>query len=162
MTSIVDVSSMDEPVIVITRLFDAPRELVWKAITDPQHVAQWYGGHGFTNPVCEMDVRQGGIWRQVMQAPSGAQFTINSVFLEVLEPERLVWKTTKDEQRNPPPPTSVNTLTLEERGTQTKWTLVARFDSIAERDFTAQMGFGNMVSQGAERIAECLKTLSPR
>jgi uncharacterized protein YndB with AHSA1/START domain len=54
MTAIIDISSPDEPVIVITRMFDAARDVVWKAITDPKHVAQWYGGPGFTNPVCEM------------------------------------------------------------------------------------------------------------
>src|SRR3979411_319027 len=111
MTATIDISSMDEPVIVITRIFDAPRELVWTAITDPKHVALWYGGPGFTNPVCEMDLRPGGIWRHVMQAPNGAQFSINSVFLEVIEPERLVWKTFKDEKRKPAPPTAGSTVT---------------------------------------------------
>jgi uncharacterized protein YndB with AHSA1/START domain len=106
-----------------------------------------------------MDVRPGGLWRHVMQAPNGAQFTIDSVFLEVVEPERLVWTTTKDANRKPAPPTAVNTVTLEERGLQTKWTLVARFDSIEERDRAAGMGFGHMVSQGAERVAEVIKTL---
>jgi hypothetical protein len=53
MTAIIDVSAVDRPVIVITRDFDAPRELVWKAITDPKQVAVWYGGPGFSNPVCE-------------------------------------------------------------------------------------------------------------
>ena len=158
-TSTIDASSPDEPVIIITRMLDAPRELIWKAITDPKHVAQWYGGHGFSSPVCEMDVRPGGAWLHVMQAPNGAQFTINCVFLEVVEPERLVWKTVKDENRKPAPPTAVNTVTLETRGLQTKWTLVARFDSIEERDITAGMGFGHMISQGAERMAEYLKTL---
>jgi uncharacterized protein YndB with AHSA1/START domain len=159
MTATIDISSLDEPVIVITRLLDAPRALVWTAITDPKHVAQWYGGTGFTNPVCEMDLRPGGSWRQVMQAPNGMQFTINSVFVEVTEPERLVWKTLKDPNRNPAPPTSINTITLEERGAQTMWKLVARFDSIAERDTTAKMGFGQMISMGLERMAEHLKTL---
>ena len=159
MTSTIDASSPDEPVIIITRMLDAPRELIWKAITDPKHVAQWYGGHGFSSPVCEMDVRPGGAWLHVMQAPNGAQFTINCVFLEVVEPERLVWKTVKDENRKPAPPTAVNTVTLETRGLQTKWTLVARFDSIEERDITAGMGFGHMIGQGAERMAEYLKTL---
>jgi uncharacterized protein YndB with AHSA1/START domain len=158
-TPSVDATSPNEPVIVVTRMFDASRELVWNAITDPKHVAQWYGGQGFTNPVCEMDVRPGGIWRQVMQAPNGAQFTINSVFLEVVEPERLVWKTTNDENRKPAPPTTVNTVTLEARGVQTKWTLIAHFDSVEERDRAAGMGFGHMVSQGAERMAEVIKTL---
>ena len=159
MTSIIDASSLDEPVVIVTRMFNAPRALVWDAITDPRHVAHWYGGPGFTNPVCEMDLRPGGIWRHVMQAPNGAQFSINSVFLEVVKPERLVWKTIKDENRKPAPPTAVSTVTLEEHGNQTKWTLVARFDSIAERDISAGMGFGKMISMGADRIAEYLEVM---
>jgi uncharacterized protein YndB with AHSA1/START domain len=158
-SSVVDASSLNEPVVIVTRMLDAPRSLVWEAITDPKHVAHWYGGPGFTNPVCEMDVKPGGIWRHVMQAPNGAQFTINSVFLEVVEPERLVWKTIKDENRKPPPPTAVNTVTLEEQGAQTKWTLVARFDSMSDRDISAGMGFGKMIGMGADRLAEHLGTM---
>ena len=159
MSAVIDLSSPDDPVIVIRRTFDAPRELVWDAITDPKQVAQWYGGPGFTNPVCEMDLRPGGAWRHVMQAPNGAQFAINSIFEAVAPPERLVWRTVKDPNRDPAPPTSLNTITLEESGAQTKWMLVARFDSIAERDLTASIGFGQMISMGLERLAEHLKTL---
>jgi uncharacterized protein YndB with AHSA1/START domain len=159
MTATIDISSLDRPEIIITRLFDAPRLLVWTAITDPKHVALWYGGPGFTNPVCEMDLRPGGAWHHVMQAPNGTRFTINSIFEEIVAPERLVWRTIKDPTRNPAPPTSVNTITLEERGVQTKWMLVSRFDSIAERDLTAKMGFGQMISAGLERLAEHLKRL---
>jgi uncharacterized protein YndB with AHSA1/START domain len=112
MTAIINVSAVDRPVIIITRDFDAPRELVWKVITDPKHVAAWYGGPGFTNPVCEIDLRPGGAWRQVMQAPNGARYTINSVFEEIVELERLAWRTIKDPDRNPAPPTSFNTVTL--------------------------------------------------
>ncbi|MDB6088134.1 MAG: putative glutathione S-transferase-related transrane protein [Gammaproteobacteria bacterium] len=158
MTSTIHAASPDEPTIVITRMFDAPRELIWKAITDPKQVALWFGGQGFTNPVCEMDVRPGGTWHHVMQAPNGPQFTIDSVFLEVVEPERLVWTSVPDPKRNPPPPAPVNTVTLEVHGAQTKWTLVARFSSIEERDRAAQMGFARMISEGAERVAELLKT----
>jgi uncharacterized protein YndB with AHSA1/START domain len=87
------------------------------------------------------------------------RYTINSIFEEVVPPERLVWRTIKDPNRNPAPPTCVNTITLEEHGRQTKWMLVARFDSLAERDLTAKMGFGQMISMGLERMAEHLKTL---
>jgi uncharacterized protein YndB with AHSA1/START domain len=159
MAATIDISSMDQPVIVITRIFDAPRESVWTAITDPKHVAQWYGGPGFTNPVCEMDLRPGGAWRHVMQAPNGARFTINSIFEEVVRPERLVWRTLRDASRNPSPPTNHNTITLEETGAQTKWMLVSRFDSFADRDLTASMGFGQMISMGLERMAEHLRTM---
>lgn len=153
MTAIIDLTAVDRPVIVITRDFDAPRELVWKAITDPKQVALWYGGPGFINPVCEMDLRPGGAWHHVMQAPNGTRYTIESIFEEIVEPERLVWRTIKDPNRNPPPPTSLNTITLEERGRQTRWKLVTLFDSIADRDLAAKMGFGQMISMGTDRMA---------
>jgi uncharacterized protein YndB with AHSA1/START domain len=159
MTAIIDMSDADRPIIVITRDFDAPRELVWKVITDPKQVAVWYGGPGFTNPICEMDLRPGGTWRHVMEAPNGTRFEINSVFEDVVEPERLVWRTIKDPNRNPPPPTSLNTVTLEARGDQTRWKLVALFDSIADRDLAAKMGFGQMISMGTDRMAAHLATL---
>jgi uncharacterized protein YndB with AHSA1/START domain len=159
MTAIIDVSAADRPVIVITRDFDAPRDLVWKAITDPKQVAVWYGGPGFTNPVCEMDLRPGGAWHHVMQAPDGTRYTIDSVFEDIVEPERLVWRTIKDPNRNPPPPTSLNTVTLEARGRQTRWKLVTLFDSIADRDLAAKMGFGQMISMGTDRMAAHLETI---
>lgn len=159
MTAIIDVSSVDRPVIIITRDFDAPRELVWRAITDPEQVAVWYGGPGFTNPVCQMDLRPGGAWHHVMQAPNGTRYTINSVFVEIVEPERLVWRTIADPNRKPPPPTSVNTVTLEERGQQTRWKLVTLFDSMADRDLSAKMGFAQMISMGTDRMAAHLETL---
>jgi uncharacterized protein YndB with AHSA1/START domain len=88
-----------------------------------------------------------------------AFFTINSIFEEVVRPERLVWRTLRDASRNPSPPTNHNTITLEETGAQTRWMLVARFDSFADRDLTASMGFGQMVSMGLERMAEHLRTM---
>ena len=106
-----------------------------------------------------MDLRPGGAWHHVMQAPNGARYTINSVFEEIVEPELLVWRTIKDPNRNPPPPTSVNTVTLEARGQQTRWTLVTLFDSIADRDLSAKMGFGQMISMGTDRMAAHLETL---
>lgn len=159
MAAVIDLSAVDRPVIIITRDFDAPRELVWKAITDPKQVAVWYGGVGFTNPVCEMDLRPGGAWHHVMQAPNGTRYTIDSIFEEIVEPERLVWRTVKDPNRNPPPPTSLNTVTLERWGRQTRWKLVTLFDSIADRDLSAKMGFGQMVSMGTDRMAAHLRTL---
>jgi hypothetical protein len=72
MAAIIDISSSSEPVIAITRVFDAPRTLVWKAITDPKHLARWYGGPGFTSPVCEMS----GLGRAA-RAISGTQGLLN-------------------------------------------------------------------------------------
>ncbi|WP_332772915.1 SRPBCC domain-containing protein [Phenylobacterium sp.] len=153
METIVEAASTDAAVIVITRIYDAPRALVWTALTDPVHVAEWYGGEGFTSPVCEMDVRPGGLWRHIMRAPNGMEFGIEAVFTEVVEPERLVWTSKATDRPAGAPPVAVNTVTLEDLGGRTRWTLEARFDTLADRDLTVRMGFGHMVSQGAERLA---------
>ncbi|TMI71157.1 MAG: SRPBCC domain-containing protein [Bacillati bacterium ANGP1] len=76
--------------IVITRVFDAPRELVWKAWTEPEHFARWYGPKGFTTPVCRIDLRVGGKYLNCMRSPQGQDFWSTGVFREVVAPERLV------------------------------------------------------------------------
>ena len=73
----------DERTIVITRVFDAPRDLVFKAWTDPKHVAQWWGPQGFTNPLCEMDLRVGGVFRVHMRGPDGVTYPCKGVYREV-------------------------------------------------------------------------------
>ena len=75
--------------IVITRVFDAPRELVWEAWTNPEHVVQWWGPRGFTTTIHEMDVRPGGVWHQTMHGPDGADYPNKSIFVEVVKPKGL-------------------------------------------------------------------------
>ncbi len=77
--------------IVISRVFDAPRELVWDAWTDPKQVVQWWGPRGFTTTIEEMDVRPGGVWKHVMRGPDGTEFPNKSIFKEVTKPERIVY-----------------------------------------------------------------------
>lgn len=150
---------VDEAVIVINRLFDAPRTALWKAITEPRHVMQWFGGAGFTNLACEIDLRPGGRWHHVMRAPDGTEIRCDFVYIEVTEPDRLVWQQLDRGLNAGSRPTCVTTVTLDEIGTQTQWRLVARFDSIAERDIAAGMGFSDVISAGFEQLAELLKTL---
>jgi uncharacterized protein YndB with AHSA1/START domain len=76
---------------VITREFAAPRELVFQAWTDPKHLAQWWGPKGFTNPVCDWDVRPGGKIYDVMRAPNGMDFPMAGEFRKIVAPERLVF-----------------------------------------------------------------------
>lgn len=76
--------------IVITRIFNAPRELVFKAWTEPKHIEQWWGPKGFTTRVEQMDFRPGGTWRYVMCGPDGTEYPGNGVFKEVVPPERIV------------------------------------------------------------------------
>ena len=77
--------------IVITRVFDAPRELIFLAWTNPQHLAQWWGPRGFTCPRCEMDVRPCGLIRIDMRAPNGAIYPMCGVYLEIATPERITY-----------------------------------------------------------------------
>jgi uncharacterized protein YndB with AHSA1/START domain len=79
--------------LVITRMFDAARELVFKAWTDPKQMAQWWGPKGFTNPVCELDVRPGGAILIHMRGPDGVIYPMYGTFHEIVEPERLVMTT---------------------------------------------------------------------
>src|ERR1700688_1274475 len=85
------VESAADREILITRTFDAPRELVWDAMTNPQHVVNWWGPRGFTTTIKEMDVRPGGVWKHVMRGPDGANYPNHSVFKEVVKPERIVF-----------------------------------------------------------------------
>ncbi len=147
----------EEAVIVMTHTLDAPRELVWAAFTDPKHVVNWYGGHGFENPVCEMDVRPGGRWHHVMRTPDGAEHALSFLFVEVVKPEKLSWKNTDYGDGNANHPTSLNTLTLEEHGRQTKTKFVARFGSIAERNMAMSFGFASVLREGVERMAKVLE-----
>ena len=78
--------------IVIARLIDAPRTRVFDAWTDPQQVVQWWGPRGFTTTTHKMEVRPGGVWRFVMHGPDGRDYQNKIVFIEVLKPERLVYR----------------------------------------------------------------------
>ena len=155
-------SPSDQPIIIMTRTFYAPRDVVWTVFTTPAHVVKWYGGHGFANPVCEMDVRPGGRWRHRMRTPDGTEFDLDYVYVEVVRPEKLVWKNA--DHPNPPPSgllNVVNTVTLEDAGRRTAWKLVARFDSIADRDTALAMGFTRVITQGSEKLDDVAKGLAP-
>ena len=78
--------------ILVTRLFDAPRELVFEAWTNLKHIPHWWGPKGFATAVHEMDVRPGGVWRLTMRGPDGREYKNWIVFVEVAKPERLVYK----------------------------------------------------------------------
>jgi uncharacterized protein YndB with AHSA1/START domain len=87
--------------LVLTRVFDAPRELVWKVWTDPAHLAQWWGPKGFTNPRCEWNARPKGSIRIDMRTPDGVIYPMSGTFQELVEPERLVFiSSALDEQGN--------------------------------------------------------------
>ncbi len=112
--------------LVITRVFDAPRGLVFKAWTDPRHVAQWWGPKGFTNPVCELDVRPGGAIRIHVRGPDGVVFPMKGVFHEIVEPERLVFTSAALDEEGNRLFEVLNTVTFARQGGKTTQTLQAR------------------------------------
>lgn len=115
--------------IVIERVFDAPRELVWKAWTDPVHVAQWWGPHGMKTRVDELDLRVGGDWRYVMLGPDGSEYPQRGTFREIVPPEKIVtsavFEIGPDVHQN-----VVLTYRFEDLGDRTKVTLVHSADEV--------------------------------
>jgi uncharacterized protein YndB with AHSA1/START domain len=116
--------------IVTTRVFDAPRELVFKAWTDAEHIGEWWGPNGFTTTTHEIDVRPGGAWRFVMHGPDGVDYDNKIVYLEIVEPERLVYLHGDGGETDQ----FQTTVTFEEMDGKTKLTMRALFPSAAERD----------------------------
>ena len=116
--------------LTITRTFDAPRALVYAAWTDPGRLAQWWGPHGFTNPVCDLEAREGGEIRVDMRAPDGSVNHMSGVFRELVEPERLVLTTMLRDDDGRTLVEVLNTVTFEEQGSRTRMTLHSRIVQI--------------------------------
>jgi len=143
----------------MSRIFDAPRAMVWTALTDPKHVTKWYGGSAFGGRVRTMDVRKGGLWRHTLQFKDGSEMEMDFVYTEVTEPTTLAWK-----NANPPAKgmlSVLNTITLEEAGRKTKWTLRARFDSFEDRDRAAEMGFARVIADGCVTLNDIVRSTTP-
>ena len=111
--------------LTITRVFNAPRDLVFKAWTDPKQMAVWWGPKDFTNPVCEVDARQGGAIRIHMKGPDGTVYPMHGSFREVKAPERLVFVCTAHDEGDDPGFEIVNTVVFTEQGGRTRIDLQA-------------------------------------
>src|SRR5271156_2249876 len=112
--------------LVITRVFDAPRELVFKAWTETEHLKRWWGPKGFTNPVCELDPRPGGAIRIHMRAPDGVIYPMTAAIQELVEPERLVFLSAALHENGGPLFEILNTVTFTVAGSKTEITLRAK------------------------------------
>lgn len=119
--------------LVMTREFDAPRELVFKAWTDARQVAQWWGPKGFTNPVCELDVRVGGAIRIHMRAPNGVVYPMTGSFEEIVAPERLVFVSSALDDKGKSMFDIRNVISFVEQRGKTVLTLQARVITATEQ-----------------------------
>ncbi len=117
--------------IVSTRVVDAARAIVFKAFSNPDHLVRWWGRKGFTNTFQEFDLRPGGTWRFVMHGPDGADYPNKSVFVEIVDPERIVFEHVSG-------PHFQMTIALAEQAGKTKITWRMLFESAAERDKVAK------------------------
>jgi uncharacterized protein YndB with AHSA1/START domain len=124
--------SQETAEIVVSRLFDAPRELVFEAWTNPQHVPHWFGPNRFNTTIHEMDVRPGGVWRLTMHGPDGRDYRNHIVFLEVVKPARLVYK--HEPEPGSEPVSFQTTVTFAAEGCQTRLTLRMLFPSSEARE----------------------------
>lgn len=149
---------------VTTRTFAAPRELVFRAWTDPAHVARWWGVRGATNPVCEMDVRPGGRFRIDMRTGSGTTYPNRGVYREVVPNERIVYEDEIDPDdpvwNGDPPPAATHTITFADAGPRrTAVSIHTRFATIADRDRYIRFGIREGIGQGLDRLEALLAEL---
>ena len=132
MPATADATKTAEREITITRVFDAPRALVFKAWTDANELAQWWGPKGFTNPVCELDVRAGGAIRIHMRSPDGSVYPMKGEFREIVPPERLVFTNIAVDVAGKPIIEGLTTVTFIERGGKTTVTLQTRGRAVVD------------------------------
>jgi uncharacterized protein YndB with AHSA1/START domain len=140
--------------IVMTRVFDAPRDLVYKICNDPELRPQWWGPSILTTDVLKMDVRSGGEWRIVQRDPEGNEFGFHGVYHLVDPPSRTV---NTFEFEGVPGHVVLETATFEEvEGGKTRLTIQSVFQSVADRDAMVQSGMEGGASEGMDRLADLI------
>ena len=149
------VAEPGQPVIVMTRTFDAPRALGYRAFTDPALIPRWWGPRRYTTTVDRMEVKMGGLWRFVQHGADG-EFAFRGVYHQTLAPERLVYTF---EFEGMPGHIQLETVSLEEHDSQTTVIDCVVFQSVEDRDGMLQTGMEDGAAESWDRFAELLKTL---
>ena len=152
------VSTPSEDSIVLTRLFDAPREIVFDAMTKPEHIRRWWGqlGEGYSVPVCEVDLRVGGRWRFVNRHPKG-EVAFHGEYREIEAPRRLVFTETMEPY---PEPGSVVTSEYTEELGKTRLTATVVYPSKEIRDMVLGSGMERGAAISYDRLEELAASLA--
>ena len=151
------VTTPSDQEIRMTRLFDAPRRLLFEAMTKPEHVRRWWGclGEGYSVPVCEIDLRPGGAWRFVNRHPQG-EAAFHGEYREITPPSRLVFTEVFEEY-----PDSVSVVTAEftEEGGKTRLTATVRYPSLEVRDAVLASGMASGAAISYDRLEDLVAEL---
>ena len=151
-------TDLDARSIVTTRLIDAPRDLVFAALSDPKHLANWWGPDGFSTTTSAFAFRIGGVWRFVMHGPDGRDYENRITYEEIVAPERIVYAHGGDAGGEPV--SFRTTVTFADEGGKTRLTMHAVFPTSAERERVArEYGAVEGAQQTVARLAAYLKTL---
>jgi uncharacterized protein YndB with AHSA1/START domain len=153
MTNIIFIAEPGKPEVVLHSHFEAPREVVFKALSDPNLIPQWWGPRIYTTIVDKMEVRPGGQWRFVQRDPSGNEYGFHGVYHDVSRPERIVMTF---EYEGFPGKVLMETMTLEEKDGITHLTDQSVFQSLADRDGMVASGMESGSTEGMQRLAELL------
>jgi len=141
----------------MTRLFDAPRDLVFEAMSKPEHITRWWGclGEGYSVPVCEVDLRVGGAWRFVNRHPQG-EAAFHGVYRELNPPERVVFTEIFEDV---PDGESVVTAVLTDENGKTRLTVTVSYPSREVRDMVLQTGMADGAAISYDRLEEVAQEL---
>lgn len=149
----------DSRSIVTVREYDAPRDLVWAAFTDPKHLAQWWGPNGFTITTQAFAFEPGGVWRFVMHGPDGRDYQNRIVYSEIAKPERIVYSHGGEVDVEPVQFRTI--VTFEDLGGRTRLILWALFPTAAERNRVAEeYGAIEGAQQTLARLADYLRVVA--
>jgi uncharacterized protein YndB with AHSA1/START domain len=155
------VTTPSDTEIRLTRLFDAPRALVWEAMSKPEHIKEWWGriGEGYSVPVCEVDLRVGGAWRFVNRTPKGELAAFYGVYREIVPPERVVF--TEIFEQFPDTESVVTSVLTEENG-KTRLTATVSYPSLEVRNMVLGTGMARGAAISYDRLEDVLARLTVR
>ena len=160
MSATLTVATPTDNEIVMTRIFDAPRELVYEAMTNPEHIRQWWGWSHWTMTVCEADFTPGGTYRFVSRSPEGQEVPFTGTCLEAARPERVVFTEIYDVEPFNQGEPAVVTTTFEAVDGRTKVTVTSRYADRTVRNAVLQSGMETGAAHSYDRLAELLKSLA--
>ncbi|WP_017572367.1 SRPBCC family protein [Nocardiopsis halotolerans] len=143
--------------IVVTRSFDAPRDVVFKAMTEPEYLARWWGLKETETVIDRAEMRPGGSWRFVERAPDGQEYGFHGVVHDLVAPERFVQTF---EFEGTPGHVCLETTNLEEKDGRTLYTSVAVFQTVEDRDGMLQSGMEHGLKQSMDALDGVLATVS--